>query len=199
MKSVHKDAILPDKGLASAPAILPRAIKKNDRGAKTLIGIFSIVVFLAIVALGKIKLNVNLGFDPHLFAKANAVINSCVFVLLIFGLTAVKQGKYLLHKRIMFGALLLSVTFLISYICHHLFTGDTRFRGEGTIRYVYFTILITHIFLAAVILPFILFTAYRALISEWPEHKKLARITWPIWLYVSLTGVIVYLMISPYY
>jgi putative membrane protein len=178
---------------------LPPAITKNDRKAGWLIGIFSVVIFAAIVALGKIKLNVDLGFDPHLFAKANAVINSMVSVLLVGGLVAVKQGRYLVHKRIMFTALILSVLFLVSYICHHLFTGDTRYGGTGVIRYVYFIILITHIFLAAIILPFILFTAYRALISEWPRHVKQARITWPIWLYVSITGVIVYLMISPYY
>lgn len=178
---------------------LPAVIKKNDVKAAWLIGIFSLVVFSVIVAIGKIKVDVNLGFDIHLFARANAVINSIVALLLVMGLLAVKQGKYLLHKRIMISALFLSVLFLISYICHHLFTGDTKFGGTGSIRYVYFIILATHIFLAAIILPFILFTAYRALIAEWPAHKKIARITWPIWLYVSVTGVIVYLMISPYY
>jgi putative membrane protein len=99
----------------------------------------------------------------------------------------------------MLAAIVLSVLFLISYICHHLFAGDTKFGGVGTIRYFYFFILITHIFLAAIILPFILFTAYRAMISEFPQHKRIARITWPIWLYVSVTGVLVYLMINPYY
>lgn len=178
---------------------LPQAFKKNDLKAGWVIGIFSFVVFSAIVALGKIKLNIDIGFNPHVFAKANAIFNSLVAVLLITGLIAVKQRKFLLHKRIMFVALSLSILFLISYICHHLFTGDTKFGGEGTVRYVYLIILITHIFLAAVILPFILFTAYRALITEWPRHTKLARITWPIWLYVSITGPIVYLMISPYY
>ena len=178
---------------------LPPSVKKNDSKAAWMIGIFSFVVFSAIVALGKIKLSVDLGFDTHLFAKANAVINSMVFVLLIGGLLAVKKGKFLLHKRIMFTALFLSILFLVSYICHHLFTGDITFGGQGSIRYVYFIILVTHIFLAAIILPFILFTAYHALISEWPRHTKLARITWPIWLYVSATGPIVYLMISPYY
>jgi len=87
----------------------------------------------------------------------------------------------------------------VSYICHHLLSGDTKYGGEGPIRYVYFFILITHSFLAAVILPFILFTSYRALIAEWPAHRKLAKLTWPVWFYVSVTGVIVYLMISPYY
>lgn len=93
----------------------------------------------------------------------------------------------------------LSVLFLLSYVVHHLLAGDTKFGGEGTIRYVYFLILITHIILAAVILPFILFTAYRAMIGEYNVHKKIARITWPIWFYVSVTGPIIYLLISPYY
>jgi putative membrane protein len=178
---------------------LPPAIKKNDARAKWMIGICSFVIFTAIVILGRVKLAVDLGFDPHLFARLNAIINSMVSVLLLAGLIAVKQGKYLLHKRIMFTALLLSVLFLISYIFHHLFTGDTRFGGEGTVRYIYFIILITHIILAAVVLPFILFTAYRALTAEWPKHLKLARLTWPVWFYVSVTGVVVYIMISPYY
>lgn len=183
----------------SKPGPLAPAIKKNDKLARVLIIGVSFIVFSAVVALGKIKLEVNLGFDPHLFAKINAVINSLVAVMLLAGLIAVKQRKYILHKGIMITALILSTLFLVSYICHHLFTGDTKYGGEGTVRYVYFVILITHIFLAATILPFILFTAYRALVSEWPRHKKLARITWPIWFYVSVTGVIVYLMISPYY
>jgi putative membrane protein len=80
-----------------------------------------------------------------------------------------------------------------------LFTGETKFGGMGTIRYIYYFILGTHIVLAGVILPFILFTAYRALTGEWPQHRRLAKITWPVWLYVAVTGVVVYLMISPYY
>ncbi|MBI2731669.1 MAG: DUF420 domain-containing protein [Sphingobacteriales bacterium] len=179
--------------------MLNPVVKKNDKQARLLIGIVSFVVFAAVVALGAIKLDVDLGFDAHVFAKINAILNSIVAVLLLAALLAVKQRKLLLHKRIMLTAIVLSVLFLVSYICHHLFTGDTKYGGEGTIRYVYFFILTTHIFLAAVILPFILFTAYRALIAEWPGHKKIARITWPIWFYVAVTGVVVYLLISPYY
>jgi putative membrane protein len=104
-----------------------------------------------------------------------------------------------IHKKIMLSAMFLSILFLVSYICHHLFTGETKFGGEGTARLIYFIILVTHIILAAIILPFILFTAYRALIGEYQKHKILARVTWPIWLYVSVTGVVVYLLISPYY
>lgn len=179
--------------------MLQPVLKKNDKQARLLIGILSFVVFAAVVALGKIKLDVDLGFDKHLFAKANAIINSIVAVLLLAALIAVRQKKYVVHKKLMLTAMVLSVIFLVSYICHHLFTGDTKFGGEGAIRYIYLFILITHIFLAAIILPFILYTAYRALIAEWPQHKKIARITWPIWFYVAITGVVVYLLISPYY
>jgi putative membrane protein len=173
--------------------------KKNDSRARTLIIAVSIIVFTAVVVLGRVKLNVKLGFDEHLFAKINAVINSTVSGLLLAGLIAVKNKRYLLHKRIMITAIVLSTLFLVSYICHHLFTGETKFGGTGTIRYVYYFILGTHIILAGIILPFILFTAYRAMTGEWPRHRKLAKITWPIWLYVAVTGVVVYLMISPYY
>jgi len=173
--------------------------KKNDAKARLLIFTFSAIVFAAVVILGRIQLKVDLGFDVHVFAKANAVINSLVAVLLLGGLFSVKSKNYLLHKRMMMTAMLLSVLFLVSYIAHHLFAGETAFGGEGTIRTVYYLILFTHIPLAGLILPFILFSAYRALIGEWSAHKKLVRYTWPIWFYVAVTGVIVYLLISPYY
>lgn len=99
----------------------------------------------------------------------------------------------------MITALVLSVLFLVSYIAHHLLAGETKFGGTGTIKMIYLMILFTHIFLAAIILPFILFTAYRALTAEFSLHKKLGRYTWPLWLYVAVTGPVVYLLISPYY
>ena len=180
--------------------LLPPSIKKNDRKAKGLIGVFSFAVFAVIVALGRLpKIEADLGFDPHLFAAANAVINSAVAVLLIAAYVAVRSGKYLRHKRLMFAAMYLSILFLISYIAHHLLAGDTKFGGTGAIRYVYFALLATHILLAAAILPFILFTAYRGLTGEYEKHKRLSRYTWPLWLYVALSGPLVYLMISPYY
>jgi len=179
--------------------MLPASIKKNDKLARVLIFIVSFVVFAAVVLLSRIKLEIDLGFDVHVFAKINAFINTIVSFLLLVGLLSVKQGKYHLHKKVMLTAIIFSTIFLVSYICHHLLSGDTKYGGEGSIRYLYFFILITHIFLAAVILPFILFTSYRALVAEWPGHRKLAKITWPVWFYVSVTGVIVYLMISPYY
>jgi len=187
--------------------------KKNDKKARTLIFIFSGVVFTAIVLLSRIKVNVNLGFDVHLFAKANAIINSIVAILLVVALVAVKAGKYVVHRNIMLAAMVLSILFLISYICHHLFAGETRFgdinhdgplsasekAAAGSARIIYYILLGTHIPLAGIILPFILFSAYRALTGEFGKHKKLVRITWPVWFYVAVTGVIVYWMISPYY
>ena len=119
--------------------------------------------------------------------------------MLVWALIAIKQKNYATHKRIMLWAIVLSTLFLVSYIAHHLFAGETKYGGEGAMKTIYYIILATHIPLAAIILPFILFTAYRSLIGEYDKHKKLARYTWPLWLYVSITGVLVYLFISPYY
>jgi len=180
-------------------SLLPPSIRRNDKLAKALILTVSFVVFALVVVLGRVKWLVDLGFDKHIFAQFNAVVNSLVAIILAFALIAVKSKNYLLHKRLMIAAIILSILFLVSYICHHLFNEETRYGGGGALRYFYFGVLSTHIILAAVILPFILFTAYRALVADWPHHKKLARITWPIWFYVSMSGVLVYLLISPYY
>ena len=193
--------------------MLPATFKKNDKKAKLLIYTVSVVVFAAVALLSKYKLNVDLGFNPHVFALANAVINASVCILLMAGLVTVKQKKYALHKKIMLAAIILSILFLISYICHHLFAGETKFGDinhdgilsddekmqAGGLRIMYYCILATHIPLAAIILPFILFTAYRALTGEYDRHKKMVRITWPIWFYVAISGVIIYFWISPYY
>jgi putative membrane protein len=179
--------------------MLPAVLQKNDKTARWFILTVSFVVFAAVVLLSRVKLEVDLGFDKHIFAKINAVLNSIVSILLVAGLIAVKARKYLLHKRLMSAAIILSCLFLVSYICHHLFTGETKFGGTATLRYFYFFILSTHIVLAAIILPFVLFTAYRGLTAEFATHRKLSKITWPIWLYVSTTGVLVYALISPYY
>jgi putative membrane protein len=179
--------------------MLAASLKKNDQQAKLLIGVFSFVVFAAVVLLSRFKLNIDLGFNVHVFATVNAVINSIIAVLLVAAFIAVKNKNYLFHKKLMMSALILSIVFLVSYIAHHLLAGETKFGGTGTIKTIYLIILLTHIFLAAIILPFILFTAYRALTAEFTLHKKLARYTFPLWLYVAITGPIVYLMISPYY
>ncbi|MEI2708835.1 MAG: DUF420 domain-containing protein [Chitinophagaceae bacterium] len=168
--------------------MLQASIQKNDKKAGWLIGIFSFVVFAVIISLGRIQLQVNLGFDVHIFATINAVVNSIIAVTLVAALIAVKNKKFMLHKKLMFAALILSILFLVSYIAHHLLAGETKFGGVGTIKTIYYFVLITHIILAAVILPFILFTAYRGLTAEFTMHKKLARITWPLWFYVAVTG-----------
>jgi putative membrane protein len=193
--------------------MLPPVLAKNDKQANWLILVFSFVVFAAVVLLSRVKLEVDLGFNVHVFAKLNAIINSLVSLLLLAGYMVVRQGRYLLHKKIMLTALALSVLFLISYISHHLLAGETKFGDVnhdgivsvdekslvGSKRMLYYIILGTHIPLAGLILPFILYAAYRALTGEWKKHVKLSRITWPVWLYVSVTGVLVYLLISPYY
>lgn len=187
--------------------------KKDDRKAHIIILGFSLVAFALIVILGRVKLDYDPGFDIHIFAAINAIINSTVTILLVSALIAVKRKNYLLHKKLMMTAMILSILFLVSYICHHLLAGDTRFgdlNGDGlvtdaekeqagTIRIIYYVLLGTHIPLAGIILPFILYTVYRSMIGEYERHRKLARITWPIWLYVAISGVAVYLLISPYY
>jgi putative membrane protein len=175
-------------------------LKRNDKLAYQLIGVFSVVVFAVVVSLGKFKiLGVELGFDPHIFATVNAFINTTVTLCLLIGLFFVKQRKLEQHRAVMMFAMVLSFLFLVSYILHHLLTADTHFGGEGLIRYFYFPLLISHIVLAVIILPFILLTTYRALTADFVAHKKIARIAFPIWLYVSISGVLVYILISPYY
>lgn len=198
--------------LESKPSLLP-FLQRDDSRAKKFIWIVSVIVFTAVALLSRLKWQVNLGFNPHLFATFNAYINSIVAILLISALVAVKAKKFFLHRNLMIGAIILSICFLISYICHHLFAGETKFgdlnhdgilSGDekqltGTARIIYYFILGTHIPLAGIILPFILFTAYRAAMGDYERHVRLARITWPIWMYVAVTGVVVYWMIKPYY
>jgi len=193
--------------------MLEASLQKNDKKAKGWIGIVSVVIFTAIALLSRFKLDVKLGFNVHIFATINAFVNSTIAVLLVAALIAVKNQKYILHKKIMLAALVLSIVFLVSYITHHLLAGEAKFGDAnhdgivsdaekllvGNMRIIYFCILGTHILLAAIILPFILFTAYRGLTGEYVLHKKIARITWPLWFYVAVTGPVVYWMISPYY
>ncbi len=190
---------MPRRHRHSRGVVLPASIKKNDRVAYILIILFSVIVFAAVTVLSRIQVNINLGFDKHIFAHINALINTFVTLLLLSALYAAKQKRFNTHKRLMLWAMLLSVLFLVSYICHHLFTGETKYGGEGLSRIVYLAILFTHIPLAGLVLPFILFTAYRGLTAEYDRHRKLAKKVWPVWLYVAITGVVVYLMISPYY
>jgi len=193
--------------------MLAPVIKKNDKQAKLLIGIFSVVVFAAVTFLSKFTLNVELPFDKHIFALANAIINTAVAILLVAAIIAVKNKNYQLHKSLMLTALLLSVLFLVTYIAHHLFAGEARYgdanfdgvvspeeiTAVGNTRPFYLILLSTHIILAATSLPFILFTAYRGLTGEYEDHKRKGRTMWKIWFYVAATGPLVYWMIKPYY
>jgi len=186
---------------------------KNDKKAHILIWVFSVIVFVVISVTEKIKLDVELPFNPHVFASLSAAVNSAVAILLVIALYFVKNKKYELHKKLMMGTTVLSIFFLVFYIAHHLFSGPTYYGDvnlDGVVtdeeiatagigRTIYFILISTHIVLAGIVMPFVLYTAYRALIGEYSIHKKLARWTFPIWLYVAVTGVIVYLMISKYY
>jgi putative membrane protein len=182
--------------------MLAPVLKKNDKNATLLIITVSVVVFGAVTFLTNFKPleGVNFGFNVHILALFNAVINGTVSILLVWALAAVRNKNYELHKKLMLTAIVLSVLFLVSYIGHHLMAPETKYGGaHNALFFVYLFILITHIVLATIILPFILFTAYRSLTGEYEKHKKLAKYTWPLWLYVSVTGVLVYLLISPYY
>lgn len=177
------------------------SIKKRDKRAKRVIALISVVLLAAIVLLDKHVVDVPypFGFDVHVFAFINAVINSCVASLLIAAYVSVRKKRVVLHKYLMLLAIVLSVLFLVTYVLHHLWAGDTKFGGTGMIRYVYYFILLSHILLAAISLPFILFTAYRGLTAAYDKHKKIARYTFPIWLYIAVTGPVIYIMIYPYY
>lgn len=163
--------------------------------------IVSIVIPVVVAILFGVKLkdfgcNVEpLSFLPRIYAT----INGMTALVLIAAVLAIKNGKRILHERLMTSAIVLSVAFLVMYVAYHMTADSTKFGGEGTIRYVYFFILITHIILSIAIIPMVLITYVRALAQKFDTHKKIAKITFPIWLYVAVTGVVVYLMISPYY
>lgn len=129
----------------------------------------------------------------------NAIINGTCSILLLVSFYFIKRKQIAIHKKLNIATLLLSTLFLLSYVTFHYMGPVTKFGGEGAIRYVYFTILITHIIAAAVVLPLVLLSFHRGLQMDVPRHRKLVRYTFPLWLYVTVTGVVVYLMISPYY
>ena len=158
-----------------------------------------IPVFVALLFGVKLKdfgYNVEpLSFLPPIYATINGV----TAIVLVAGVLAIKNGNRVLHERLMTTAIVLSVAFLVMYVAYHMTSESTKFGGEGSIRMVYFFILISHIVLSIAVIPLVLITYVRALAERFDRHKKIAKITFPIWLYVAVTGVIVYLMISPYY
>ena len=163
--------------------------------------IVSIFIPVVVAILFSVKLkdfgyNVEpLSFLPPIYAT----INGITAVVLVAGVLAIKKGNRILHKRLMTTAIALSVAFLVMYVAYHMTTDSTKFGGEGSIKMVYFFILISHIILSIAVIPLVLITYVRALAERFDRHKKIAKITFPIWLYVAVTGVVVYLMISPYY
>jgi len=163
--------------------------------------VLSIVIPLAVAALFGVKLkDYGVDVEPLTFLPPiYATINGLTAIVLVLAVLQIKKGNRKMHERLMKFAILLSVLFLVMYVAYHMTSDSTSYGGEGTIRYLYFFILITHIVLSIVIIPLVLFTYVRALAERFDKHKKLAKITFPIWLYVAVTGVIVYLMISPYY
>lgn len=167
-----------------------------EKRYKRIIIALSIIIPLAVAVLFEVRIEgVDLGFLPSIYAT----INGFTAALLIAALVAIKNGKIDLHKKLMTTCLALSAMFLVMYVLYHMTSESTPYGGEGTIRYVYYVILITHIVLSVAVVPLVLFTYLRALLGQFDKHRKLARITFPVWLYVAITGVVVYFMISPYY
>lgn len=138
-------------------------------------------------------------FDKHILPMFNAIFNSLVFVSLLFALRAIKSKNIEQHRKLIYLACTLSTLFLLNYVFYHLISTSTKYGGEGAMRAVYFFILLTHVFLAALSFPFILYTAFLGQTMQKDIHRKIAKIVFPIWLYVAITGVVVYVMISPYY
>ena len=166
-----------------------------------LIVIVSILIPVVVAVLFSVKLK-DLGFKvaplPFL-PPIYATINGITAVVLVAGVLAIKNGNRILHKRLMTSAIALSLAFLVMYVAYHMTTDSTKFGGEGAVKIVYFLILISHIILSIAVIPLVLITYVRALAERFDRHKKIALITFPVWLYVAVTGVIVYLMIAPYY
>ena len=177
--------------------------KSSARAVKRFVWIVSIAVPLIVAVLFTIPPAADLAQGTlekvYLLPRLNAILNGCAFGCLALSLWSIKKGEVARHRALNTAALGLSGLFLISYVTFHLLTESTRFGGEGPIRTVYFIILISHILLSAAIVPLALFSYARGLAGEIERHRRLARITMPMWLYVTATGVIVYLMISPYY
>lgn len=171
--------------------------KIREQKFNRIITLISILVPLVVAVLFAVKIpnSEPLGFLPPIYAS----INGLTAILLVYAFWAIKNGKRVLHQNIMSACIVLSLLFLLMYIAYHMTADSTSYGGEGMLKYIYYFILISHIILSIVIIPLVLKTYARAYLGNFEKHRQLARITFPIWLYVAVTGVIVYLMISPYY
>lgn len=169
----------------------------KEKKFNRLITIVSVIVPVVVAVLFSVKIEgvERLGFLPPIYATINGV----TAILLIIAVIAIKNGNRSLHQRLMTTSIGLSLIFLILYIAYHMTSESTPYGGAGILRYVYFIILISHILLSIVVIPLVLKTYAKAYLGQFESHRRLAKITFPIWLYVAVTGVVVYLMISPYY
>jgi len=167
----------------------------NKISQRLIIGL-SIAIPLFVAILFRVKIP---GYDLHFLPPIYATINGLTAVLLLVAVFAIKNGKRKLHENLMKICISLSATFLIMYVLYHMTSDSTSYGGTGTLKIVYYFILISHILLSVMVVPFVLITFSRALNGDFEKHKALAKFTFPIWLYVALTGVVVYIMISPYY
>ena len=158
--------------------------------------VLSIAIPLVVAVLFGVKIDMTLPvFLPPVYASINAFTS----VLLIVAVWAVKSNNVKLHEKLMKTAIVFSALFLILYVAYHMTSSSTKFGGQGAVKTIYFIVLISHIVLSIVVIPFVLITFVRALTNNIELHKKIARFTFPLWLYVTVSGVVVYLMISPYY
>lgn len=164
------------------------------------IGIVTVLIPVVVLIINIMpKPSVELGFDLKILPAFNALLNAITTGFLTIGFYFIRNGKIQYHKRCMLTAFVLSILFLLSYVLYHTFAEETKYGGEGWLKTVYFSLLISHIILAGCIVPLALITLIRALSERFDKHKKIARWTLPLWLYVTVTGVIVYFMIAPYY
>ncbi|WP_298498290.1 DUF420 domain-containing protein [uncultured Algibacter sp.] len=168
----------------------------DDKKYNKLIVILSIVIPVAVAALFGIKIDAKL---PVFLPPIYAVVNAITAFVLVLAFIAIQKKKIKLHERLIKIAIGLSVLFLLMYIAYHMTSDSTSFGGEGVAKYLYYFILVTHILLSIIVIPFVLITYVRAITNNIEKHKKIAKITFPLWLYVAITGVVVYIMISPYY
>jgi putative membrane protein len=171
----------------------------NDRFYKRLIWAVSVLIFLAILVLSRLPKSTNIPSWAVMLPSLNAMLNGTTFILLLISFYFIRKKKIHIHRRLNLTAAVLSTIFLLSYVTFHSFGVETTFPKDNPMRPFYLIILSTHIILAAVVLPMVLLSLYRGLTMQVKKHKSIARWAFPVWLYVTLTGVIIYLMISPYY
>jgi putative membrane protein len=171
-------------------------MEENKDPFHKLIIALSILIPLAVAALFRIKIP---GYDFSFLPPIYATINGITAILLVAAVLAIKNKRKTLHEGLMKTCIVLSSLFLVMYVVYHMFSDSTPFGGQGAVKYVYYFILISHILLSIGVVPFVLFTFSRALTGHYEKHKALAKFTFPLWLYVAVTGVVVYIMISPYY